>query len=88
MNLLRVVYRQTTVQATLLCLLAFQIASGVTLLRKRIAVANDIFGALQTASGAYLAAFVASHLIAVFILGRQKMHVDTNWDFAIGAPTG
>jgi hypothetical protein len=35
-----------------------------------------------------LGIFVISHLTAVFILGRQAMHVDTNWDFAIGAPTG
>jgi hypothetical protein len=26
--------------------------------------------------------------MAVFILGRQFLHVDTNWDFAVGAPAG
>jgi hypothetical protein len=41
-----------------------------------------------SAAGAYLAAFIASHLVAVFILGRQALHVDTNWDFAVGAPAG
>jgi hypothetical protein len=51
-------------------------------------IANDFFGSLQTASGAYLAAFIVSHLTAVFVLGRWALEVDTNWDFAIGAPAG
>ena len=75
-------------QSILVGLLLFQIAGGLTLLRRRIGIADDTFGSLQTASGAYLAAFIASHLTAVFILGRQALHVDTNWDFAVGAPAG
>jgi hypothetical protein len=47
-----------------------------------------LFGSLQSASGTYLAAFVASHLTAVFVLGRWAMRIDTNCDFAIGAPAG
>jgi len=73
---------------TLVTLLVFQIASGAALLGKRVGVENDIFGSLQTAAGAYLGVFVVSHLTAVFVLGRQAMQVDTNWDFAIGAPAG
>jgi len=49
---------------------------------------HGFIGSLQTASGAYLAAFVTSHLMAVFVLGRWAMQIDTNWDFATGAPTG
>jgi hypothetical protein len=88
MNVLRSVYRASPVQAALVGLFLFQIAGGIVLLGKRIAVPNDLFGSLQTASGAYLAAFVASHLTAVFVLARWAMQVDTNWDFAIGAPAG
>lgn len=88
MDVLRVVYRQTAVQSILVGLLLFQIVSGIVLLRRRIGAADHTLGSLQTASGAYLAAFIASHLIAVFVLGRQFLHVDTNWDFAVGAPAG
>jgi hypothetical protein len=88
MNGLRVVYRSTLIQPALVALVVFQIASGGALLRTRLVGKTDFFGSLQTASGAYLGIFVISHLTAVFILGRQAMHVDTNWDFAIGAPAG
>jgi hypothetical protein len=88
MNALRTIYRADFVQAALVCLFLFQITGGVALLARRVARRNDLFGSLQTASGAYLAAFVASHLTAVFVLGRLAMHVDTNRDFAIGAPAG
>src|SRR5215475_13165483 len=88
MGALRVVYRQSAVQSVLIGLLQFQIVGGMTLLRSRIGLTNDRFGSLQTASAAYLAAFIASHLVAVFILGRQVLHVDTNWDFVVGAPAG
>jgi hypothetical protein len=88
MDVLRAVYRQNAVQSILVGLFLFQIASGIVLLRRRIGAPDDILGSLQTASGVYLAAFIASHLMAVFILGRQFLHVDTNWDFAVGAPAG
>jgi succinate dehydrogenase hydrophobic anchor subunit len=45
-------------------------------------------GTLQGVAGAYLAAFIASHVMAVFILARWKAGTDTNWDFATGAPAG
>jgi len=88
MDVLRAVYRQNAVQSILVGLFLFQIVSGIVLLRRRIGAPDDTLGSLQTASGAYLAAFIASHLMAVFILGRQFLHVDTNWDFAAGAPAG
>jgi hypothetical protein len=88
MDVLRSIYRQSVVQSILVGLLFFQIVSGVVLLRRRIDAADDTLGSLQTASGAYLGAFIASHLMAVFVLGRQVLHVDTNWDFAVGAPAG
>jgi len=88
MNGLRTVYRSNAIQPALVALLMFQIASGGALLRRRVRIESDFFGSLQTASGAYLAAFILSHLTAVFVLGRRAMQVDTNWDFAIGAPAG
>jgi hypothetical protein len=88
MNGLRTVYRHNAIQPAVVTLLLFQIASGGALLRKRIPVKKDFFGSLQTASGAYLGVFVVSHLTAVFVLGRQTMQVDTNWDFALAAHAG
>jgi hypothetical protein len=43
---------------------------------------------LQTATAAYLAVYVLSHLIAVLVLGRWLLAVDTNFAWASGAPTG
>jgi hypothetical protein len=88
MNTLRTMYRNSIVQPALVALFLFQIASGGTLLRKRMVVANDLFDSLQTTSGAYLAAFIMSHLMAVFILARGVLKIESNWDFAIGAPAG
>jgi hypothetical protein len=88
MNGLRLFYRRKLIQPALVALVLFQIASGGTLLRTRLVGKTDFFGSLQTASGAYLGIFIISHLTAVFVLGRQAMQVDTNWDFAIGAPAG
>jgi hypothetical protein len=88
MNILRPVYRANLVQMALVGLFLFQISSGIALFWKKTAAPTGPFGSLQTASGAYLAAFVASHLTAVFVLGRWAMQIDTNWDFATGAPVG
>jgi hypothetical protein len=88
MNGLRVVYRSPLIQPTLVALMLFQIASGGALMRTRLVGKTEFFGALQTASGVYLGIFVISHLTAVFALGRLAMQIDTNWDFAIGAPAG
>jgi hypothetical protein len=88
MNGLRLVYRSTLVQPALVALVLFQITSGGALVRTRLVGKTDFFGSLQTASGAYLGIFVISHLTAVFVLGRQAMQIDTNWDFAVGAPAG
>ena len=53
-----------------------------------IAPRADIYLSIQTATGAYLMAFITSHLIAVFILGRMFLDVDTTFAWASGAPTG
>jgi hypothetical protein len=88
MNGLRVVYRSTLIQPAVVALVLFQTVSGGALLRTKLVGKTNFFGSLQTASGAYLAIFVISHLTAVLVLGRRAMQVDTNWDFAIGAPAG
>jgi succinate dehydrogenase hydrophobic anchor subunit len=56
--------------------------------RGRMRVEADLFGTLQTAAGIYLAIYLVSHMIAVFVLGRMVMKVDTDFLFATGAPAG
>ena len=49
---------------------------------------SDLYRTLQTARGAFMTAFIVSHLNAVFILGRAVSKVDTNFLWASGAPVG
>jgi hypothetical protein len=79
MDLLRVWYRSDVVQPILVALFAFQLLSGLRLLSAAIAPKADIYSSIQTATGAYLMVFIASHLIAVFILGRMFLDVDTTF---------
>jgi hypothetical protein len=88
MDLLRVWYRSDIVQPILVALFAFQLLSGLRLLWAAIAPRADIYSSIQTATGAYLMVFITSHLIAVFILGRMFLDVDTTFAWASGAPTG
>ena len=52
------------------------------------AARGDLWRTLQTSTGAFLIAFIASHLNSVFILGRAVTKVDTNVLWASGAPVG
>jgi succinate dehydrogenase/fumarate reductase cytochrome b subunit len=88
MRALRLWYRSPWVQPVLVLAILFQVGSGLVLLRRRTISRADAFGTLQGMAGAYLAAFLASHLMAVFILGRWQGGIDTNWDWAVGNPAG
>ena len=62
--------------------------SGVILLWRVTAARSDLYQTLQTSTGAFLAAFIVSHLNAVFILGRAATKLDTTFLWASGAPVG
>lgn len=85
---LRTVYRNPLVEPLLVAVILFQIGGGVVLFWRRSARKSDLFGTLQTAAAAYLAVFLTSHLIAVFVLARAVMKVDSDFSFASGAPAG
>jgi hypothetical protein len=85
---LRKWYRSALVQPTLVTLFLFQLVSGVMLLWRATAAPANFFRTLQTSTGAFLAAFIASHLNAVFVLGRAVTKVDTTFLWASGAPAG
>jgi len=79
MTAARLVYRSTLFEAMLAASLLFQLASGLTLLRRKLSSPEiSWLNTLRTASGAYLALFLLSHLSAV-LRARYLKHVDTNW---------
>lgn len=88
MNLLRKWYRSEVVQPVLVTLILFQVVSGVILFWRATATRSDLYRTLQTSTGAFLTAFIVSHLNAVFILGRTVTKVDTTFLWASGAPAG
>lgn len=88
MNALRKWYRSELVQPVLVTLISFQVVSGVMLFWRATAARSDLYRTLQTSTGAFLTAFIVSHLNAVFILGREVTEVDTTFLWASGAPVG
>jgi hypothetical protein len=88
MDVLRVWYRSDVVQPILVALFAWQLVSGLRLLWAKLPSRGDIYSSIQTATAAYLAVYIPSPLIAVFILGRWFLAVDTTFAWASGAPTG
>src|SRR5215472_14816214 len=80
-------YRSGFVQPVLIALLLCQPLSGAWLLRAKIRQSADVYASIQTATAGYLLAYIPSHLIAVFILGRWFLGVDTNFEWASGAPS-
>ena len=88
MNALRKWYRSGLIQPVLVTLMLFQVVSGVTLLWRATAAQGDLYRTLQTSTGAFLTAFIVSHLNSVFILGRTVTKLDTTFLWASGAPAG
>jgi succinate dehydrogenase/fumarate reductase cytochrome b subunit len=78
MTALRPIYQARPVEAVLLTAIAFQIVSGVRLLRRHAERGTSWWDAAQTASGAYMALFFCSHLTAA-LRARWLRGVDTNW---------
>jgi len=88
MSALRHWYRAAWLEPALLLVMALMVTTGLVLARRRTVSFTDVFGTLQTLTGAYLAAFIASHLTAVLILARWKEGLDTDWSYATSAPAG
>ncbi|WP_233836398.1 hypothetical protein [Paraburkholderia sp. ZP32-5] len=87
MLVLRHVYRAGWLEPILIGLFFFQIVSGMVLLMPKLSRRQGTLESLQTASGAYLVVFIASHVNSVFILARY-FGTDTDYAWATGAPTG
>jgi len=79
MKAARQVYRAPAFEPLLLSLVAFQVASGALLVRRRLRATSDIFGSLQTMTGVYVGIYFLAHLIAVF--GARYSGTETNWNW-------
>jgi hypothetical protein len=86
MKLLRLWYRATLVEPVVLGLCVVMIATGLVLVGFHTRTAGDRYRTVQTATGAYLFAFMLAHTAAV--LWGRSVHIDTDWVFASGGPKG
>jgi hypothetical protein len=84
----RKVYRAPFIEPVLVALLLFQIASGVRLAWRWSSLKVDAYRIFQIGSGAYLAAFLLAHMNSAFVSARAVHHIETDWAWASGAPTG
>ena len=80
MDAARRVYRQPVVEAVLLLCVVLQAASGLRMLWARRQRRRGVLAWLQAGSGAYVALFLAIHVVAV-LAGRMS-GLDTNFYFA------
>jgi succinate dehydrogenase/fumarate reductase cytochrome b subunit len=87
MDTLRLWYRSAVIQPVLIAGVLFMMISGSVLARARTAAPPaDVLTTLQTLTGAYLFAFLFSHLTAAFL--TRSRGIDTNWLWATAAPQG
>jgi hypothetical protein len=84
----RTIYRATLIEPLLVILLLFQVASGARLAWRWSGLGGDAYRVFQVGSGAYLAAYILTHLNSALISARAVHKIDTDWAWASGAPIG
>lgn len=88
MKIGRVVYRSALGEPLLVAAMLFQVGTGIHLAWRWSAAPQAFHRTFQVASGAYLSLFILGHMNSVFIYARSFLGIQTDWNFAIGAPTG
>ena len=88
MKIGRVVYRSAVGEPLLVAAMLFQIGTGLVLAWRWSAAAHDFQRTYQVASGVYLSVYILGHMNSVFVYARSFLGIPTDWNFAIGAPTG
>lgn len=88
MKIGRVVYRSAVGEPLLVATMLFQIGTGLFLAWRWSAASQGFHRTFQVASGAYLSLYILGHMNSVFIYARSFLGIPTDWNFAIGAPTG
>ncbi|WFT93382.1 hypothetical protein QA633_34530 [Bradyrhizobium barranii] len=84
----RVVYRSDVGEPLLVAAMLFQIGTGLFLAWRWSAAPQGFHRTFQVGSGAYLSLYILGHMNSVFIYARSFLGIPTDWNFAIGAPTG
>jgi hypothetical protein len=74
-------YRQPFVEVVLICLILWQVGSGLVMLVRGWAGRKGAVAWMQATSGGYLAFFLVNHVAAV-IAGRTVLSLDTDFRFA------
>jgi hypothetical protein len=88
MKIGRVVYRSGLGEPLLVAAMLFQVGTGLYLAWRWSAAPQPFHRTYQVASGAYLSLFILGHMNSVFVYARSFLGIQTDWNFAIGAPTG
>ena len=88
MKIGRVAYRSAVGEPLLVAAMLSQICTGLYLAWRWSAAPQGFHRTYQIASGAYLSLFILGHMNSVFIYARSFLGIQTDWNFAIGAPTG
>jgi hypothetical protein len=88
MKIGRTVYRSEVGEPLLVAAMLFQIGTGLFLAWDWSSAPQPFHRTFQVASGAYLSLFILGHMNSVFIYARRFVGIPTDWNFAIGAPTG
>lgn len=84
----RAVYRSGMGEPLLVAAMLLQIGTGLFLAWRWSAVRQDFHRTFQVGSGVYLSLYILGHMNSVFIYARRYLGIPTDWNFAIGAPTG
>lgn len=88
MTIGRVVYRSPLVEPVLALLFLLQVFGGALLAKRWSARPLDLPRAIQVGSGAYVGAFVLTHMNSALVAARAVRGVQTDWAWATGAPQG
>jgi hypothetical protein len=88
MKIGRMVYRSRAGEPLLVAAMLFQVGTGLYLAWRWSAAPQGFHRTYQVASGAYLSLYIVGHMNSVFIYARRFLRIPTDWNFAIGAPTG
>ena len=86
LHILRLVYRQNVGQTILIAAVGVQVCTGLAMVWKYYLRRATPLRNLQLISGAYLAVFLATHLITVFT--TRQSGIDTDFGWASHAPAG
>src|SRR3954469_16302806 len=88
MKIGRMVYRSAVGEPLLVAAMLFQIGTGLFLAWRWSAATRDFQRTYQVASGVYLSVYILGHMNSVFVYARSFLGIPTDWNFAMGAPTG